>query len=56
MTKKTKIVDGMKYIVTTCRVCGEEIASHPILYKAKVDKNICMDCFVFGKKNEAKDE
>ena len=44
-----KPVDGMKYPIATCIVCHREFATHPITYKAKVRKDVCLDCFVFRK-------
>ncbi len=46
---KTMNVDGMKYPVRTCVVCKREFGTHPLTYKAKVKKDICMDCFIFRK-------
>lgn len=43
---KYRLVDRMKYIVRVCRICHREFATHPVTYRAKVDKGICLDCFI----------
>ena len=41
--------DKEGYCWTTCIVCGREYGTHPLTYRAKVDKNVCLDCFIFRK-------
>ena len=44
MAKPKKDKEG--YIYKICKGCGQEFATHPLTYKAKVKKDICMDCFI----------
>ena len=39
--------DKEGYIYRTCIVCDREFGTHPLTYKAKAKKDVCLDCFMF---------
>ena len=45
---KKRIVDKEGYVVEVCRICSRMFATHPMLYRAKYEKDICMDCFILN--------
>jgi len=38
--------DKEGYIWHICKGCGKEFGTHPLIYKATVSKDICMDCYI----------